>query len=308
MAEETTAKRPRLLCSDSETSPAVRARLHYQSEVPGKRVGRYINTDDRGELADEHDVREMKIGSARDLSPQPTLDAKCFELRSCPTAVKSFKDDEEIRRVYYPEMEDLVKQASGAETALVFDHTVRDTGATSLNVQMGGTAAAVVRVHTDYSDRSGPERVKTLAASGGYTGLKLTDEQKDDILSREFCFINVWRNIKEEPVQTKPLAVLDPQTLCEPDFIPYEMQYAERKGENYALRYRDQHKWYYYPLMQKDECLLFKTWESRKDRPRYCFHTAFEDLDASTDPPPPPRNSIEVRVLCIMPKKEETKL
>lgn len=286
-----------------KVSIAARAMLHYSKTVPGKRVGRYIGVEDARELADVHEECEVALGNARELLPKATLDTKCFELLRNPTSVEDFHDDEEIRQVYYKEMEALVKKATGAERVIVFDHTVRDTAAGSgLNVKAGEAGSAVVRVHTDYSDLSGPERVRTLASSGGYTGAKLSDEEKEDILSRDFCIVNVWRNIKNEPVQTKPLAVLDPSTIDRQDFITYEMQFAERKGENYAMRFNPQHQWYFYPFMEKDECLVFKTWEIREDRPRYCFHTSFDDLAVPVEAPP--RSSIEIRTVAIMPRKK----
>lgn len=295
------AKRMKVLSSHLK-QVAVRAKLHYQQEVPGKSIGRYIGVEDKGELADVHDEREIVLGNARELSPQPTIDTKCFELQCWPTVVHNFKDDDEVKALYYPEVEALIKKSTGAERVLIFDHTVRDTAAgSSLNVKMGSAAAPVERVHTDYSDSSGPERIRTLTESGGYTGLQLSEAEKEDILSRQFCIVNVWRNINEEPVQSKPLAVLDPAGLERSDFLTYEMQYAERKGENYALRYNQKHNWYFFPLMRKEECLVFKTWESRTDRPRYCFHTAFRDIVEPNDAPP--RASIEVRTIAIMPKQ-----
>merc|ERR1712012_68176 len=110
----------------------------------------------------------------------------------------------------------------------------------NLNAKMGEAAAPVERVHTDYTDSSGPQRVKTLAQSGGYTGVKLTEEEKENILSRQFCIVNVWRNIADTPVQAKPLAML----------MPYEMRFPERIGQNYALNFSPKHKWYYFPLME----------------------------------------------------------
>jgi hypothetical protein len=280
------------------------ANLNYSIEVPGKRVGRYINVPDAGELADEHSQHEMHIGDARQLQPQPTAESQCFELREHPTAIKDWTDDEEIMKTYYPEMEAIVKAATGAERVIVFDHTVRDTQkGQGLNAAAGGAGIAVQRVHTDYSDVSGALRIKTLAESGGYTGVKISEDEKQDILSRDFCIVNVWRNINPTvPVQSTPLAVLDPSSFDkQADFIRYEMKFPDRTGENFAMRYNSNHKWYFFPKMVQDECLVFKTWESRTDRPRYCFHTAFTAVDQPADAPP--RSSIEVRTVAIMPKK-----
>ena len=35
---------------------SVKANLHYQKLIPGKTIGRYINTTDKGDIADEHVV------------------------------------------------------------------------------------------------------------------------------------------------------------------------------------------------------------------------------------------------------------
>ena len=39
--------------------------------------------------------------------------------------MQNFFDDDEIKRVYYPEMEALIKAESGAKRVVVFDHTLR---------------------------------------------------------------------------------------------------------------------------------------------------------------------------------------
>ena len=41
------------------------------------------------------------------------------------TAMRDFFDEDEIARVYYPEMEALIKQETGASRVVVFDHTLR---------------------------------------------------------------------------------------------------------------------------------------------------------------------------------------
>lgn len=279
---------------------AAHAALKYQKEVEGKRVGRYINTPDDGELADVLEDHIMEIGDARALDPK--LDTHCFEMIALPTAVQNFADDAEIHSVYYKEMEELVKKATGAEKVILFDHTVRDTSAAvGLNAKAGEVAAPVTRVHTDYTDNSGPRRVQALTQNESYTGVKLTEEQRAEIMARDFCIVNVWRNISEVPVQSMPLGFLNPSSVDRKDFVPYEMRFPDRTGENYGMKHNPEHKWFFYPLLQKEECIVFTTWDKREDRPRYCFHSAFSDLDEAADAPP--RTSIEVRTVAIMPAK-----
>jgi len=281
---------------------SVPVKLNYQKDVPGKRVGRYINHPGKGELADEHVILECPMHDARDLVPAATLESKGFELSKNPTKVTNFKDADEMKQIYYPEMESLVKKLTGAPKVIVFDHTLRESGVTNLNASNAAAAAGTVaRVHCDYSDKSGPERVKTLFSSGGYTGFKMTEEERDAILKGRFAFVNVWRNIDPTvPVQRMPLAVADEKTIPKEDFVEYEMNFPERVGQNYALKHRDAHKWYYYPKMTQEECLVFKVYESRPSGARFTFHTAFEHPDTTDSTPT--RKSCETRTIAIWPE------
>ena len=57
-------------------------------------------------------------------------------------------------------------------------------------------------------------------------------------------------------------------------------------------------QWYYFPEMQMDEALLFKTFDSETDgRARFTVHSSFEDPDAAADAPA--RESIETRCLVF---------
>src|SRR5215203_17709 len=54
-----------------------------------------------------------------------SLDREGFVLVKHETKVKDFYNDDEVKRVYYPEIEQLVKETTGAARVLVFDHTLR---------------------------------------------------------------------------------------------------------------------------------------------------------------------------------------
>src|SRR6516225_7963197 len=74
------------------------------------------------------------------------------------TRVKEFYDEDEIRRVYYPEMEALIKAESGAKRVVVFDHTLR-TADDELR-ESKQIREVVRRVHNDYTEWSAPQRVR----------------------------------------------------------------------------------------------------------------------------------------------------
>uniref|UniRef100_A0A7S0L804 Methyltransferase n=1 Tax=Coccolithus braarudii TaxID=221442 RepID=A0A7S0L804_9EUKA len=185
----------------------------------------------------------------------------------------------------------LVKEATGADRVVTFDHTLRESGQANLNAVDGKSAAgAVVRVHGDYTPASGPTRLRMLNESG----------RVDAAVPSRYAFVNVWRNIdRERPVLANPLAVCAPYSIDLADAWPYLMMYPDRVGENYALKNEsaDAHQWFYYPLMVADEALLFKVFDSAPDETRFVFHSAFEDPSTPADAPP--RRSVEVRTIAL---------
>jgi hypothetical protein len=53
------------------------------------------------------------------------LDDVGFQLLTHRSAVKNFWDEEDVKRVYYPESVDFLKRVTGASEVRVFDHTLR---------------------------------------------------------------------------------------------------------------------------------------------------------------------------------------
>src|SRR5205085_3215614 len=127
------------------------------------------------------------------------LEQDGFRFVSHDTKVADFFNEDEIRRVYYPEMENLIKAQSGAARVVVFDHTLR-TADDELR-ESRKIREVVRRVHNDYTEWSGPQRVRDL----------LPDEA-DELLRRRFAIVQVWRPIRH-PVETFPLAICDARTL-----------------------------------------------------------------------------------------------
>ena len=125
----------------------------------------------------------------------------------------------------------------------------------------------------------------------------------DRLAEERFAFINVWRSIDESnPVMEKPLAVCDERSIRAEDKLLYYLKFPDRTGENYSLKHSPRHKWYYYPLMEHDECLVFKVYDKvEEDCPRFVFHTAFEDTiaDGMVAEDVPRRKSVEVRTIAF---------
>ncbi len=200
------------------------------------------------------------------------------------TRVTDFYDENEIRRVYYPEMEALVKAEAGAKRVVVFDHTMR-TADDELR-QAAKIREVVRRVHNDYTDWSGPQRVRDLMG-----------DEAEELLKHRFAIVQVWRPIRH-PVESWPLAIADARSLSPDDMVVTERRYPDRIGQTSAITWNPEHRWYWFPHMRPDEALVFKTFESMKDgRARFTAHTAFED--PTTPPHARPRESIEIRTLAF---------
>jgi hypothetical protein len=226
----------------------------------------------------------MTIHNARTIADQLSLDRQGFALTHQQSRVANFYDDDEVRSVYYPEVERMVKEATGAARVLVFDHNVR-CGPMAKRGEKG-VREPVKYAHNDYTIRSGPQRVRDLLPA-----------EADALIANRFAVVNVWRPIRG-PVQATPLAVCDAQSIAPTDLVPTELKYPDRSGEVYSLAYNPDHRWFYFPRMQADEVLLLKCYDSAADgRTRFSAHGAFDD--PATPDGAPARESIEVRTLVF---------
>ena len=269
----------------TENLERVQAPLSYLAD-PNERPVTYLYEPPEGVPARSgKTVREpMTILNGRPVRKQLTLDGQGFELVHHETAVRNFYDDAEVKAIYYPEVERLVKEATGARRVVVFDHNIRN--GTKLTERKPGVREPVKFAHNDYTLKSGPQRVRDILG-----------DEADELLKHRFAVINVWRSIAG-PIEESPLAVCDAQTMKLEDFVASDLKYRDRTGEVYSVARNPNHRWYYFPKMQRDEALLLKCYDSATDgRARFTAHTAFED---PTSPPDgPPRESIEARTLVF---------
>lgn len=236
-------------------------------------------------LPGTYEERTAAVKNGRPVRDSFKLNTHGFEFLDSTSAVEDFQNPDEIKAVYYPEIEALIKSNTGASRVLMFDHTIR-IGEEGLR-QEKLARAPVHSVHNDYTDKSGPRRVRDL----------LEPAEAEAALKKRFAIIQVWRPITEV-VQRDPLAICDARTLPKEGFIVVERHYPHRIGETYHITHNDGHEWYYFPKMKRTEALLFKVFDSDIDSPaRYTAHSAFEDPTSAVDAPP--RQSIEARALVF---------
>jgi len=226
----------------------------------------------------------VKIVDGRPLTKELSLDKQAFKLVRHDTEVGDFYDPEQVKTRYYAEVEQLIKRETGAVKVVIFDHTVR----TADRAVERGLRTPVRSVHCDYTEKSGPQRVRDL----------LPAAEAEVRLKKRFAEFNVWRSIAPEPVEMTPLGLVDSQSIAPRDLAVCDLVYADRTGEIYQGVYNPDHRWYYFPKMTRDEAILIKCYDSAKDgRARFSLHSAF------TDPTSPanakPRQSIEIRTFAF---------
>ena len=262
----------------------VSAPLKYRVKGPEKPAVYSDTTDaDAPERGGAFDWQTVSIADGRPIVNGLSLDGEGFELRPHDTAVSSFYDDAEVRTVYYPEVEQLVKAATGASRVVIFDHTVRIEDEAQRDERAVRGPARVV--HNDYTERSGRQRVHDL----------LDADDAETFLHHRFAIVNVWRSIGA-PIETTPLAIADAQSIASEDLIATDLVLPDRTGEIYHVAHDPNHRWFYFPKMRRDEALLLKCYDSATDgRARFTAHTAFDNPTAPDDAAL--RESIEVRTL-----------
>lgn len=270
----------------SGTQADIRATVKYIAD-PG--VSRLVYTPseagkDNSVWAGDYEDHEVAIRDARPLDA--TVDREGFALVANPTRVADFYDDRQIRDIWEPEVEALLKAATGAKRVLIFDHTrradARDVRETRVVREPAGT------VHNDYTDTSGPRRLRDL----------LPEAEAEALMQGRFAIVNVWRSASGTPVETSPLALCDARSVDPADLIVVERRAKERIGEVQQVRHNPDHRWYWYPRLQPDEAILLKTFDSARDgTARFMVHTAFADPTAPASARP--RESIETRAFLF---------
>ncbi len=244
-----------------------------------------------------HDVR---IHDCRPIAPSLDIDEAGFMVRRHRSAVHDFYDEELVSRSYLPEVERVLQQETGALAVFAFDHNVRSAKGAAEG--RPGVRAPVDMAHNDYTEGSGPRRVREILAARG----------RSDLAGHDAALVNVWRPIRG-PVQDVPLTICEASSTSPADFVDTEIEhYGEddlsrprHVGQILSARYNPAHRWFYLSDMQADEIWMFKCWAAAKDgRARYTAHTGFVNPAAPAGSLP--RESIEVRTVVVYPPRPGT--
>jgi len=245
-------------------------------EVPviGDRESRRANTSKYGVFI--HDARPLL--EAGEIS----LDVNGFALLEHRSTVKDFRDEAEIRRVYYPEIEALAKDRTGASDVFITQHVVRTEDTSNFN------KAYARFLHCDYTLHDPRDSARRALEKRGL--------DMEDYREAEFAWYNSWQPF-DNPAVKNPLTFVDASTVITEDVLDYHYTGYGAKGKSAMPLPSDGHRFYYVPAMATGELLLIKQLDTRHGVSMVCPHTSFDDPSSSEDAPP--RRSIEVRMMAV---------
>jgi hypothetical protein len=266
-------------------TPTLTAEIPYVVDTGEKIVNETFGPNNiRRRRTGTQELKPMEIRDGRAIAKELDLEKHGFVFVEHRTKMKDFFDAGELKSVYYAEVEKLIKETSGASRVVLFDHTLRSGDEGEREAKL--IREPVLSAHNDYTEWSGPQRVRDLLPN-----------EAAELLKRRFAIIQVWRAINQ-PIESNPLAVADAGSVAFDDFLVAERKYPDRIGQTYRLKHNPEHRWYYFPRMRRDEAIVFKVYDSAKDgRARFTPHTSFDD--PASPPGARPRQSIEARALAF---------
>lgn len=166
--------------------------------------------------------RKRSVTNIRDAASSTDfgVDITGFAVYNSPShvtdpAIFFSSDDTEVRQRYYPEVEALLREKLGPKVKkiFIFDHTIRRHDPTS-------PRQPVQQVHVDQTPKAAETRVRR----------HLPAEEVDDLLSKRFQLINVWRPIGHA-ASDYPLAVIDWRTTQPEDLVKVDLLYPTRNRD-----------------------------------------------------------------------------
>ena len=259
-----------------------RALIAYVSR--GGRRPRYYANDHSRDVLDIVPV-EMDIADARHAAP--TLDGAGFTLLAHRSAVADFSDRASVDSRYRPEVIELIHELSGADLVLVNSPGILRFSERSSQSGALDNSRPARFAHVDVSDST----ARVFAERAAPPGRAL----------KRFVHFNIWRAISAPP-QDVPLAVCDARSVAAGDLLAADAVFdkpgePEWSFEGLVLAHAAGHRWHWFPDMNRDEALVFKTHDSGPGRAHCVPHVAFDDSACPAHAPP--RASIEMRALAF---------
>ena len=262
---------------------------------------------------------EKNVRNGRELE-HASIHTNGFELHAHRSAVADWYDDSEIAATYYDEITSLVKSVTGAVHTFSNNHLRRESepevgGNGPLAKLMAQSRGALQAAHNDFTETYGEGIIKTIASGGtphtqtfGLTRPMLeAGLTEEELRGYRMLVINTWRPVIDTPLKRFPLGLADRRTVshdCLQSSLIGRVPTGQPRGglETYSARHDPSHQWYYFPDMTRDEVLLWKGFDSAEVPAQPTLHSAFDHPNTPANAPE--RVSVEVRVLCLLPRDQ----
>lgn len=246
-----------------------------------------------GEETDKDDTaNESRMVAIHNVRGTPvSYDVEGFALFPHRTKVTNFRDPDQIKTIYRGELEEVVRQVTGAPRVAIWQGGAARLAARHQEFGAKGTTYPSPTIHGDYTENSAP---------GVITGL-VGEEDAKAWLAGRYAIFSLWRTFSEPP-QDVPLCLLDYRTINVEEerqlgHVYYGKGPIEKRmhlqGSGYL--YRPSHRWCYFRDMTRDELLFIKTYDSDHTKAWQTPHTSF--IDPSAPPDAPPRESLDIRAV-----------
>ena len=258
----------------------------------------------------EQDAHTLEVRDARLLPQDADIllpSSAGFKVVSHVCSITDWLNEELLSSTYYDEVFAVLRELTGAEHIFMGGPHVSRRDDSHLQESL-----PLYHVHNDYTGNM--KEAYMCALSGEEPNQSWTMEEKlalsfvsgsdvpaqmkaagltaEQLAERRMVVLNTWRNTSDEPVRRCPLAIIDKRTIksgdgC--DGIVGRVGLTRREGQQF----------YYYPGLTKEELLVFIGYDSDTKEHAPCAHSAFEDVNTPADAPP--RQSIEMRCVLVMP-------
>jgi hypothetical protein len=249
----------------------------------------------------------VTIRDARPRHAEFTLASHGFMLRPHRSAVRDFRNKEEVNAAYPQEVAAAVRQFTGADRVATMSWMVRTSGELDPDARQevdykhsGGVQPPAAEAHCDAS----PDRVDNMAKA-------LYEKTFPGAPTyQRFLYTSFWRAFSPPP-QDYPLALCDGNSVGDEEGVPNTLFIVDRipdleemlkpvpdedkKIAAAIFHYNRDHRWWYFSNMSREEVLLLVFHDSRRQRPWRVPHTAFHDRSR---PDARPRESIEFRSIA----------
>ena len=250
----------------------------------------FPNETDRGK-----ETHTCTVHNARETTKAPTLADEGFQLFNHDIKFHEVSDEAQLEN-NVELLQEFIQKQTGTTAALFLGHVIRQ--------EDFKRHKPATFVHADW----GRERVQKLGIEDDpliLTNRDISTERLRHLIKEtdHWSLFNIWIPLKT--VVNRPLALCDVNSV-EHDDVIHNLRFKDpdsdqkaAKGNILSLKFREHYRWFYYPLMQSNELLIFKQFDSVEGAASFIpvFHTAFKVVD-DNDQRFPMRESIELRFLA----------